>query len=84
MCAMMIDIEKIRTDMEQDCLGAYFGGGFGGALMEMTEIEQASEEEVLEMAKRKGVLSPETGMGTRCADCVRIQEKTVANPAHLW
>lgn len=29
---MIIDVNELREDMKRDCYGAYFGGGFGGAL----------------------------------------------------
>ena len=51
--AMKIDIEKLRKDMKQNCYGAYFGGGFGGALMESFNVEKASPEVLIEMAKSK-------------------------------
>ena len=35
---MKIDIEKLREDMKQECYGAYFGGGFGAALMDSEEL----------------------------------------------
>ena len=50
---MKIDIEKLRKDMKQNCYGAYFGGGFGGALMESFNVEKASPEVLIEMAKSK-------------------------------
>ncbi len=50
---MKIDIEKLREDMKQDCYGAYFGGGFGGALVESFDVEKASPEELVEIAKNK-------------------------------
>ena len=31
---MVIDVDKLREDMRSECLGAAFGGGFGGALVE--------------------------------------------------
>lgn len=51
----MIDTDALRDDMEDDCLAAYFGGGFGGALIEASDIENASPEQLEEMAKRQGV-----------------------------
>ena len=42
---MDIDIEKLRKDMKQDCYGAFFAGGFGGALMESFDVEKASPKE---------------------------------------
>ena len=50
---MKIDIEKLREDMKRECYGAYFGGGFGGALMESFDVEKASPEKLVEMAKNK-------------------------------
>lgn len=52
---MKIDIERLREDIKQDCYGAYFGGGFGGALMESFDVEKASPEEVIEIAKNKNM-----------------------------
>lgn len=52
---MKIDIERLREDTKQDCYGAYFGGGFGGALMESFDVEKASPEEVIEIAKNKNM-----------------------------
>lgn len=52
---MIIDVDKLREDMKQDCYGAFFGGGFGGALMEASDIESASPEELVRIAQRKGI-----------------------------
>lgn len=52
---MKIDIERLREDIKQDFYGAYFGGGFGGALMESFDVEKASPEEVIEIAKNKNM-----------------------------
>ncbi|HAE15001.1 MAG: hypothetical protein IKF00_08500 [Solobacterium sp.] len=51
---MKIDIEKLREDLKNDSLGAFFGGGFGGALIEASDIRHASDEELIEIARRKG------------------------------
>ena len=50
---MKINIEKLREDMKQESYGAYFCGGFGGALLESFDVEQASPEKLVEMAQRK-------------------------------
>jgi len=50
-----IDVDKLRKDMHDECMGAFFGGGFGGALMEASDIECASDAEIVEMAKREGI-----------------------------
>lgn len=52
---MIIDIDALREDMKNDDLGAFFGGGFGGALVEASDIERASDEEVVRMAQEKGI-----------------------------
>jgi hypothetical protein len=52
---MMIDIDKLREDLKQECYGAYFGGGFGGALMESFNIESATPKKLIEIAEKKGI-----------------------------
>ena len=52
---MTIDIEKLREDLKQECYGAFFVGGFGGALMESFDFEKASPEELVEIAEKKGI-----------------------------
>lgn len=50
-----IDVDRLREDMESESLGAFFGGGFGGALMEASDIRRASDEELIKMAQRQGI-----------------------------
>lgn len=52
---MTIDIDALREDMKNECYGAFFGGGFGGALIESFDIEDASSEELVQMAQRQGI-----------------------------
>ena len=52
---MNIDIEELREDMKQECYGAFFGGGFGGALIESFDIDDASPEELVRMAQDQGI-----------------------------
>jgi len=52
---MTLDIEALRDDLKQECYGAFFGGNFGGALMETYDLERASPEEIVEIAENKGV-----------------------------
>ena len=52
---MIIDIEELREDLKQECYGAFFGGGFGGALMESFDIDRASPEELVKIAQRNGL-----------------------------
>lgn len=51
---MEIDIEKLRKDIIEECYGAFFGGGFGGAMVEAGDAEKASPEELIEIAERNG------------------------------
>lgn len=51
---MTIDIDRLREELKQECYGAYFGGGFGGALIESLDIERASPEELIKIAQEKG------------------------------
>ena len=52
---MTIDIEKLREDLKQECYGAFFVGGFGGALMESFDLDRASPEELVDIAGKKGI-----------------------------
>ena len=52
---MTIDIDRLREELKQECYGAYFGGGFGGALIESLDIERASPEELIKIAHEKGL-----------------------------
>ena len=52
---MIIDIDKLRKDMLDNCYGAFFVGDFGGALVESVDIEKATDEELVEMAMRQGI-----------------------------
>ena len=50
-----IDIERLREDLRSEDLGSYFGGSFGGALMEAFDIDSATPEELVQMAQDRGV-----------------------------
>ena len=50
-----IDVERLRKDMYNECMGAFFGGGFGGALTESFDVDKASPEKLVNMAKRQGI-----------------------------
>ncbi len=52
---MTIDVEKLREDLKQECYGAFFGGGLGGALIESFDIGRASPEELVKIAEDKGI-----------------------------
>lgn len=44
-----INIEELRNNAREELMGAFYGGGFGGALMEAMDIENASLERLLEI-----------------------------------
>lgn len=50
-----IDVDRLRDDMRDECLGAYFGGGFGAALFESFDVDRASPEKLVEMAQNQGI-----------------------------
>ena len=52
---MIIDVDALRSDLANDDYGAFFGGGFGGALVEAVDISHASDEEVVKIAQQKGI-----------------------------
>ena len=52
---MTIDISRLREYMLDNSYGAFFVGDFGGALAEAADIENASDEELIEMAIRQGI-----------------------------
>ena len=52
---MSIDIETLRETLKQECYGAFFGGGFGGTLVESFDLERAAPEELVELALEIGI-----------------------------
>ncbi len=52
---MIIDVDGLREDLVNESMGAFFGGRFGGALIEGIDIRRASDEDVVEIALRKGL-----------------------------
>ena len=52
---LTIDIDRLREDLRDDDLGAFYGAGFGGALMESFDIERATPEELVQIAQDRGV-----------------------------
>ena len=51
---MTIDIEKLKNDLKNELLGAYYGAGFGGALIESFNLDNMSPEEIVNLALRYG------------------------------
>lgn len=50
-----IDVDRLREDLKNECYGAFFGGGFGGALVESFDVDRAEPEELVRMAQRNGI-----------------------------
>lgn len=50
-----IDIDRLRKDMSDECMGACFGSGFGGALMEKLDIDKASPEKLVKIAQNQEI-----------------------------
>lgn len=45
-----IDVDRLRSDLVSECEAAYFVGGFGASIIDMDEIENATDEEVVTIA----------------------------------
>ena len=45
-----IDIERLRSDLINYFEGAYFVGGFGAALIDVSEVERASDYKIVQIA----------------------------------
>jgi len=52
---MEIDFKRLRKDMTNEILAAYFGGGIGPAFAESFEIERMDSEELVNLAYRIGI-----------------------------
>ena len=52
---MTIDVDKLRKYMLDNSYAAFFVGDFGGALVEAVDIENASDEELVQMAINQGI-----------------------------
>ena len=52
---MTIDIYALREDLKASGMGAYYGAGFGGGLIEAMSIDDMSDDEVVELALNSGI-----------------------------
>ena len=55
MADMVIDVDRLRQDMLDNCYAMCFAADIAAALAEIPEIEQASDEELIEMALQQGI-----------------------------
>ena len=49
-----IDYDRLRSDLMNYLQGAFFAGGFGAALVELSQVESCSDEELIIFANRYG------------------------------
>ena len=49
-----IDFDRLRRDMVDECMAAFYGGGIGPALMDSLDIEEASAETLVAIARQYG------------------------------
>ena len=52
---MRVDIEEIRRDLIENSHGAFYIGGFGGAMVEVQDIKRMSPDEIISLAKEQGL-----------------------------
>lgn len=52
---MRVDIEEIRKDLLENSYGAFYIGGFGGAMVEAQDIKRMSPDEIISLAKEQGL-----------------------------
>lgn len=50
-----IDVDKLKKDLIDECEAAFFGGGFGGALIESFDLERMSPEKLVQYAIDQGI-----------------------------
>ena len=49
-----IDVDELRRDMEEEYVAAMYSG-FPMAIMDITEVERLSDQELIELAQENGV-----------------------------
>lgn len=54
MSLVEIDINKLRKDLENYYMSGFVVTGFGAAFMEATDVKNASDDEIIEMAQKAG------------------------------
>ena len=52
MSLVEIDINKLRKDLENYYMSGFVVTGFGAAFMEATDVKNASDDEIIEMAQK--------------------------------
>lgn len=52
MSLVEIDIDRLRKDLEDYYMSGFVVTGFGEAFMEATDVKNASDDEIIEMAQK--------------------------------
>jgi hypothetical protein len=52
---ILINVDDLRDAIRNEYFGAYFEGGFGGALVESFDVNGKTPDELVEMAKCLGI-----------------------------
>lgn len=52
---MIIDMDALKQDLKNELLGAFYGGDFGGALIESFQIDKMEDEKIIELALQYGL-----------------------------
>ncbi len=53
--SITIDVDSLRKALLDDCYGAYYGGGFGAALVESFDVDNLSPQALVDYAISKGI-----------------------------
>ena len=51
---MTIDLDALREALERDCCDTFYGG-FGGAMVQATEVKETSPEKLIALAEEMGL-----------------------------
>lgn len=52
---MTINLNALWEALERECCGAFYGGRFGGAMVQATEVKKASPEDLIALAEEMGL-----------------------------
>ena len=52
---MTIVLDALREALERECFGAFYGGGFCGAMLQATEVNETSPEKLIALAEEMGL-----------------------------
>lgn len=52
---VQINVDSLRENLKDEYEAAFYVGGYGAALIELAELENMSDEDVVEKAVRQGI-----------------------------